>query len=212
MQRIADRYNQKELQEYALLHLLRNFQLFAETDDFLELTVDELTAILLRDELNVEKEELLFGIVLKWIDHDEIRGQELEKLLRCLRYPLMNYDFIEGEFRGHPRLRKEKESIQKLIQCIHKGCFQISQRITNDPNPDLSCLKLRYRVPSQIIYLYGGWNRGCTLDKAECYNTKTGYWYSANHLKDETEGRSYFGIEYIKGEVYIIGKITLLKF
>ena len=54
--------------------------------------------------------------------------------------------------------------------------------------------------------MYGGWNRGYTLDKAECYNTKTGSWYPADHLKDETEGRSYFGIEHIKGQVYVIGK------
>jgi len=162
--------------------------------------------MLWRDELNVEHEEFLIDFILRWVDHDEKRSAQLVNLMKCLRYPLMNFDFIEGKFRTHPRWKGNK-SMQKLVKTIYKGCFQIFNRITNDPCPSLKCLKVRYRLPSQVIFLYGGWNRGRTLDATECYNTKTGFWYSAGHLKDETEGRSYFGIEYIDNEVYVIGKV-----
>lgn len=208
IQRIAERYNQTTLEKNAGDFLLRNFQQFAETDDFLELTSKELLSFLWKDELNVEKEEYLIEFVFRWIDHQpDKRNAELESMIRSLRFPLMNFDFVEGIFRTLPRLKNTGKSIARLVKTIYKGCFQIFNRITNNPYPSLPCLKLRYRLPSQIIFLYGGWNRGRTLDVAECYNVKTGAWYPADHLKDETcEGRCYFGIESLNGVIYMAGK------
>ena len=208
IQRIAERYNQTSLEKNAGSFLMRNFQKFAETDDFLELTPKELLGFLWKDELNIEKEENLIELVFRWIDHDpDARNAELESMMRSLRYPLMNFDFVEGRFRSLPRLKQNaSKSITRLVKTIYKGCFQIFNRITNNPYPSLPCLKLRYRLPSQIILLYGGWNRGRTLDMAECFNNKTGAWYPADHLKDEQcKGRCYFGIESLNGIIYVTG-------
>jgi len=207
IQRIAERYNQTSLDKYAGSYLLRNFQKFADTEDFLELTTQELLTFLWKDELNIEREEYLIEYVFRWIEHQpEARFAELENMMRSLRYPLMNFDFIEGRFRNDPRWKNNK-AILKLVKTIYKGCFQIFHRITNNPYPALPCLKQRYRFPSQVIFMYGGWNRGRTLDTTECYNIKTGSWYPANHLRDESssEGRCYFGIECVNGIIYMTG-------
>ena len=72
VQRIAERYNQQTLNDFAESYLLRHFQVFASTEDFLDLTSSELINILWRDELNVENEEYLIDFILKWVDHDVV--------------------------------------------------------------------------------------------------------------------------------------------
>ena len=74
-----------------------------------------------KDELNVEREEYLIEYVFRWIEHQpEARFTELENMMRSLRYPLMNFDFIEGRFRNDPRWKNNK-AILKLVKTIYKG-------------------------------------------------------------------------------------------
>lgn len=159
----------------------------------------------MHDQLNVDKEEYLIDFIFHWIDHDTKRSKYVEDLLQCLRFPLMNFGFIEGVFRRHPRW-KESEKVQAFTKSIYRGCKQIFHKSNQQPDPSLACLTRRHRIPNTLIFLFGGWSRGRTLDVTECYNMKTKQWYVTNHLKDETEGRSYFAIELLNKNIYVIGK------
>lgn len=170
------------------------------------MTVDELTQLLLHDQLNVDREEFLIDFILRWIDHALTeRTSHIEAILKCLRFPLMDFDFIEGRFRRHPRWKGNKD-IENFIKTIYRGCKDIFHNNNRNSDPDLVCLSTRHRIPNKLIFLFGGWSRGRTLDVTECYNMKTSQWYVTNHLQDDTEGRSYFAIEAVHNNVYVIGK------
>ena len=79
---------------------LREFDQFAESKGFMDVSEEVLGSLLDDDELISEREErVLKGVVrwMKWKDEGEIRG---EGLLRKVRFPFMSGAFLADEVRG----------------------------------------------------------------------------------------------------------------
>ena len=74
---------------------LNNFDAFAATQGFLHLWEDALEALLEDDGLKSEKEENVFEALVRWMRGAEgdLRG---EHLLRKVRFPLMNREYLSG--------------------------------------------------------------------------------------------------------------------
>jgi len=65
-------------------------------EEYLELDVEDVEKLLSRDDLDVENEEDVFHLMMKWIDHDiDRRQQYFSKLLKCLRLTLIAVDFLK---------------------------------------------------------------------------------------------------------------------
>ena len=165
----------------------------------------ELTEFLKHDELNTEKEEYLLEFIFRWLNHDTERAKYLYELLQCLRYPLMDFEFIVTKFKNCPLLKINK-NVKKLTKKICKGCTQIYLNTNNSSQNSLACLTKEHRIPPQVVLLIGGWNAGRALDIVECYNRRSSEWFITKQLKDPAGGRCYFGMGFIHNAVYLIGK------
>lgn len=58
-----------ELQQKAYNYILRNFEAVVSSEEFLQLSVQELTGILAKDELCVTDEKSLYEAIIKWMAH-----------------------------------------------------------------------------------------------------------------------------------------------
>ncbi|TRY58130.1 hypothetical protein DNTS_009807 [Danionella cerebrum] len=100
------------------------FQFIARDQEFLELTPNELAAVIASDTLNVETEQEVFESLLKWVGHDqEKRMADLPDLLECIRFRLVPRDYFTKNVEKHEWLTSNPEITKKLqlVQDAHAG-------------------------------------------------------------------------------------------
>jgi kelch-like protein 10 len=66
-----------------------------QSEELLELPVEELQAVVGADELNVENEKMVWECILRWTDHDtDNRKGNILDLLKNIRLGLLDRDFL----------------------------------------------------------------------------------------------------------------------
>jgi hypothetical protein len=85
-----------QLQSDARSYLLRHFvKVWQQSEELLELPVEELQAIVGEDRLNVKNEKMVWDCVLRWIDHDtDNRKGHIVDLLKNIRLGLLDRNFL----------------------------------------------------------------------------------------------------------------------
>lgn len=87
---IADRHNLIELKAKAHHLFMYNFDKVSRSDDFFELSEQQLSVFLIDDGINVASEVDIFHALIGWIKYDvENRKQSLGALLECVRFKLI---------------------------------------------------------------------------------------------------------------------------
>uniref|UniRef100_A0A8U7NPW2 Uncharacterized protein n=1 Tax=Corvus moneduloides TaxID=1196302 RepID=A0A8U7NPW2_CORMO len=81
--RLTDYYHCPDLRAAACVYILHHFEEVSQvSEEFLDLSAEELAHIIEKDELNVRREEAVFEAVLRWIAHDpQNRRQHIACLL-----------------------------------------------------------------------------------------------------------------------------------
>jgi hypothetical protein len=76
---------------------MRHFvKVWQQSEELLELPVEELQAIVVSDELNVKNEKMIWECVLRWIDHDtDNRKGHIVDLLKNIRLGLLDRNLTE---------------------------------------------------------------------------------------------------------------------
>ncbi|CAJ1079351.1 kelch-like protein 41a [Xyrichtys novacula] len=94
------------------------FETIAKDGDFLELAPPELFAIIGADSLNVEKEEVVFEALMKWIRKDkEKRAKSLEEAFECIRFRLLPEKYFKEKVEKDELIKADPE-LQKKIKMI----------------------------------------------------------------------------------------------
>ena len=92
----AQIHNCDELRNKAKEHIEKNFTEVSQGEEFVSLTKDKVSEILSSNELNVEKEEVVFEALLKWVQYDqESRSDYIGDLLPLVRFGLLNSKFVQ---------------------------------------------------------------------------------------------------------------------
>ncbi|MCL4127250.1 UNVERIFIED_CONTAM: hypothetical protein GTU68_060600, partial [Idotea baltica] len=101
--RIADKYTQQHFLEVM------------ESEEFLDLPVNQLMDIISSDELNVRSEEQVFSAVMAWVKYNVTeRRPFLAQVLEHVRLPLLNPKFLVGTV-GSDLLIKSDEACRDLV-------------------------------------------------------------------------------------------------
>uniref|UniRef100_A0A8C3R5P8 Kelch like family member 10 n=1 Tax=Cyanoderma ruficeps TaxID=181631 RepID=A0A8C3R5P8_9PASS len=81
--RLTDIYHCPDLRAATCVYILHHFEEVSQvSEEFLDLSAEELARIIEKDELNVRREEAVFEAVLRWIAHDpQNRRQHIACLL-----------------------------------------------------------------------------------------------------------------------------------
>lgn len=95
--------------------LCDRFNLIVRDEEFSQLSPDELIAIISSDSLNVEKEEDVFQVVMKWAAKDkENRAKALPVVFESIRFRLMPQDYIKNKVERHELVKSDSELLKKL--------------------------------------------------------------------------------------------------
>ncbi|XP_069771016.1 kelch-like protein 40 isoform X2 [Narcine bancroftii] len=92
----------------------QHFGLVSRADDFLELSPDELLALVSSDGLDVEHEEAVFQAVMRWARHDPAHLAALGRVFDGVRFLLLPADYLRERVEADPLLQARPELLAKI--------------------------------------------------------------------------------------------------
>ncbi|XP_028992421.1 kelch-like protein 41a isoform X1 [Betta splendens] len=96
-------------------YIADRFETVSRDEDFLQLAPPELFAIIGADALNVEKEEVVFESLMRWIRKDkEKRVKSLGEAFECIRFRLLPEKYVKEKVEKDDLIKADSELLKKL--------------------------------------------------------------------------------------------------
>ncbi|KAM4608970.1 kelch-like protein 41a [Polymixia lowei] len=112
--RMALMLNCPRLAAAARDYIADRFETMAKDKEFLELSSPELFAIIGADSLNVEKEEVVFESLMKWIRKDKNRVKNLGEAFECIRFRLLPEKYFKEKVEKDDIIKADPELLKKI--------------------------------------------------------------------------------------------------
>ncbi|XP_019384794.1 PREDICTED: kelch-like protein 40 [Crocodylus porosus] len=108
------------------------FALISRDEEFKQLSPDELIAIISNDSLNIEKEETVFEVVMKWAaaKDQEDRVKALPVVFESIRFRLMPQDYLRDQVEKQAVVKSSPDLLKKLqmVKDAHEGKLTVVRK------------------------------------------------------------------------------------
>ncbi|XP_077385086.1 kelch repeat and BTB domain-containing protein 12 [Festucalex cinctus] len=171
----------EELADSAQRFLRQHFVQVCQNEEVLDLEAHQLAKLITSDDLNISREETILDVVLRWVNHSfvaegEVRSQHLPELLRKVRLPLINPDYLKETMKRNAALLADTECLEIMRQAL--------EVVEMHPSAVPRKLKLRYGMETTDLLLCVG-NDGSGIrsrygnysERSFCYAPATGRTY-----------------------------------
>lgn len=189
------------------IFMQQRFPEIALHEEFLELSLSELTKIVSDSHLNVRGEEQIYEAVMSWIKHDlDKRKEHIGVLLRDVRMPLMSAAYLSREVQNEPLVMESYDGRGLLIEAMD---FHLQKNYMRDTH--VSKKRTTNTTPRQcpgLEYLFAVGGSGPPvlddpyLDICECYDSERNEWRQVAPL---SRRRSGLRVTTCGGYLYAIG-------
>ncbi|KAM9342857.1 kelch-like protein 10 [Pholidichthys leucotaenia] len=178
-----------EMRYKACRYITDHFVDVVSSEEFLQLSVEELEDILGRDELCVRQENSVYEAAIKWMLHmPEEREEHAVRLLSKVRLGLMTDSYIRLNVLS-------QDLVCNNLDCLSLVCEALQTGICSPFR--------RPRLPNSILLAIGGWSGPNSTNGIEAYD------FEANHWRDLTNSlkclRTHHGAVFLNGFVYCVG-------
>ncbi|THD23057.1 Kelch protein 10 [Fasciola gigantica] len=207
-----------EFQQITTRYVLVHFLEAGETEEFLELTVEELKKLLREDALNCANEKLLFALIEKWVYHkQDKRKVHIAELLECLRLGRLTHEDLD-RLSANPLIQTAWVSCSSVILMSRFSVEELASNPSGTLTPrsgdetELHAYLRRPRLPHSAIFVVGGWegnqdDPNFGPSKAiQVYNSRADTWRRV--VTDGValdEGHAYSGCVLYKTRIYVVG-------
>jgi len=171
-----------------------------QSEEFLGLSLEKLSALVSEDELDVTSEEVVFKAVLTWVKHDpELRSEALPQLLSCVRMPLLTPQFLTDTIAPEPLIRSSMECRDLLDAARDFHLMPERRTLLQSFRTKPRCCK----EVAGVIYAVGGQTKsGNSLSTVEVFDPVIRRWRDAEAM---SMLRSRVGVAVMKSRLYAIG-------
>uniref|UniRef100_A0A3B3S8A8 Kelch like family member 10 n=1 Tax=Paramormyrops kingsleyae TaxID=1676925 RepID=A0A3B3S8A8_9TELE len=163
-----------------LLKIADVYSLSGAAQEFLDLTLHELSDIIEKDELNVREEDVVFEAILRWIMHEPANRKAHISVLLPSRTMTVKADV----------------ACRPIIKEVLKAIYELDDR-SDFENP-----MIRPRLPSDVLLVIGDWDILPT-SCIDAYDSRADRWVDVT--EEEENPSSFHGTVYLNGYVYCIG-------
>ncbi|XP_068189700.1 kelch-like protein 10 [Antennarius striatus] len=189
-----------ELRETAFYYILHNFNEVMYTQEFLQLSGEELQYILDRDDLNVVKEKSVCEAILRWIDvNPEERNKYFAGLLSKVRLALTSLRYI--------RTLMSSSAVRRDVECakVVRHARKIKLQMGKESPTLLFCSNHmgRPRLPSAILFACGSLPGRNLANVTEVYDMRINSWTNVT-IPQETPF-CYHSTVFYNGFIYWVG-------
>lgn len=195
----AEHQNCLHLQNISLKYVEKHFMdIYQKSEEFLTLTMEQLSTLLQNNEVNVISEEDIFYAVAKWIDFSDDRKQYISSLLPLIKLPLLSPEFIA-------------DHVEKYCTTMETHKILI-EAYKHQLMPDRRDLSWNYSIPRKStvgkLLCLGGMDNNKGTTNIESYDFRENKWES---LKSMPTRRLQFGCALYMDKLIIVGGRDGLK-
>ncbi|CAL4095463.1 unnamed protein product, partial [Meganyctiphanes norvegica] len=195
----ADTHSCRDLLRIADKFTQHNFQEVMESEEFMELPVNQLMDIISSDELNVRSEEQVFSAVMAWVKYNVTdRRPFLAQVLEHVRLPLLSPKFLVGTV-GSDLLIKSDEACRDLVDEAKNYLLLPQER------PLMQGPRTRPRKPiktGEVLFAVGGWCSGDAIASVERFEPTTCEWRMVAPM---SKRRCGVGVAVLADLLYAVG-------
>uniref|UniRef100_A0A3B3SL34 Kelch like family member 10 n=1 Tax=Paramormyrops kingsleyae TaxID=1676925 RepID=A0A3B3SL34_9TELE len=193
--KIADIYCLNQPHQYAFSSILKNFkEVVSTSEEFLELTLQQLCDIIVKEELNVRQEDVVFDAVLHWIQHKPA-SCKAHLLVQMAR---MNPEYFIKTVKNNDLLKADV-ACSTIVSDVLKAMYELHFK---SPCSDFQNPVMCPHLPSEILLAIGVWRHHPT-NWVEAYDSRGDRWVDTT--QEKMPPLSFHGTVYLKGYVYCIG-------
>ncbi|XP_061544505.1 kelch repeat and BTB domain-containing protein 12 isoform X1 [Phycodurus eques] len=143
----------EELADQAQRFMRQQFVQVCQNEEVLELEAHQLGKLISSDDLNISREETILDVVLRWAKHSflmegEVRSKHLPELLRKVRLPLINPDYLKETMKRNTALLADAECMEIMRQAL--------AIVAMHPSAVPRKMKLRYGMETTDLLLCVG--------------------------------------------------------
>lgn len=160
----------EDLADHAQRFLRQNFVQVCQNEEVLELEAHQLGKLLSSDDLNITREETILDVVLRWVKHStlmegEVRSLHLPELLRKVRLPLINHDYLSEAMKRNTALLADAECLEIMNEALDATAMH--------PLAAPRKLKLRYGMETTDLLLCVGNDAGGIRSRYGSYSERS---------------------------------------
>ncbi|KAM9323176.1 kelch-like protein 10 [Pholidichthys leucotaenia] len=186
-----------EMRCKACRYITDHFVDIVSSEEFLQLSVEELEDILSRDELCVKQENSVYEAAIKWMFHmPEKREKHAVRLLSRVRLGLVTESYIRLNVLSQDLIRNNLECLSMVCEALQTTC-QVGS------NPGVCRPSGRPRLPNAILLAVGGWSVDCPTYGIEAYDFKVNHWRNVTNSLDCP--CAHHGTVFLNSFVYRVG-------
>ena len=164
----AEKYHCEKLLSDARNFILSNVSSVAKTEEFLNLSSNEVKMCISSNEINVNAEEDVFKIILTWIDHDKgAREKYFAELFREVRLVYVSRDFLQSDI------------VTNVLVTDNEGCMDLVRGAEKfiDSAESFHHLDVKPRKSLEIpVILVGCKRHGQPAYEILCYHPRVDKW------------------------------------
>lgn len=195
----ADAHACKELQTSSHQFAVQNFQEVMNTEEFLLLPYNDVEELVSSGQLNVSSEEKVFHAVLNWVKHDLAgREQHVAKLLKHVRLPLLERDFLMSHVECEPLVRTSEPCKELLLEAM-------KYHLLPDQRAALTTERTAARQPEGLepfLFAVGGGSLFAIHSECEVFSARADRWQAIAPMLFR---RSRAGVVGLNRQLYVVG-------
>ncbi|KAK0422893.1 hypothetical protein QR680_007850 [Steinernema hermaphroditum] len=194
----AEMHACKDLVKIADKFIFQNFKSVATTEEFRQMPLKMLTALLGSEELCVD-EESVYQAAIIWVKHDvKNRKPFLAEVLEKVRLPQCSPKFLVSVV-GEDKLIKADERCRDLLDEA-KNYILLPDERHKMKGPRMN--KRRPHTKDEVLFAVGGWCNGDAIASVERMDPTTGEWRLSQPMGKRRCG---VGVAVVEGMLYAVG-------
>uniref|UniRef100_UPI0037E7CF7E kelch repeat and BTB domain-containing protein 12 n=1 Tax=Semicossyphus pulcher TaxID=241346 RepID=UPI0037E7CF7E len=206
----------EDLADHAQRFMRQHFVQVCQNEEVVELEAHQLGKLLTSDDLNVSREETILDVVLRWVKHTtlmdgDVRILHLPELLRKVRLPLINPDYLREAMKRNTALLSDAECLEIINEALGAAGMH--------PSAAPRKLKLRYGMETTDLLLCVGNDSdgirsryGNYSERSFCYAPSTGRtYYVTSPRYGEALGYVCTGVVTERNDIIVAGEASVRK-
>ncbi|KDR22542.1 kelch-like protein 10 isoform X2 [Zootermopsis nevadensis] len=202
--RVARLHSFADLKTHARSFVLRHFvELSRQSEELLELPVEELQAIIESEELNVKDEKVVWECILRWINrHPDSRKGQIAGLLKGVRLGLLDETFLKEEVSKHPYVTGNKACKAVISETL---TFLDDVKSLTKKYKEFITPRIAYpQIPQDVLFAIGGYRDGTMTDVIEAYDARADRWTVVEGV-DSIGRRAHHRTAVVGFDIYVVG-------
>ena len=198
--RFAEMHGCTRLAETSQQYVLDHFMEVVCSDEYLQLSVEEVKLLVSSDNINVSTEHQVFEVMHKWLEHNlPLREKHAYKLLSCIRLPLLRPLYLTEQVYGKDVYSQHPACAQLIMKAmiyhlVQEKKAQMRVEVNNRPR----------KGTTGTMFAIGGMDTCRNKGSIECFDARKDKWKWVCHSQAACR-RLQFGVAVLDSKVFVVG-------